>query len=152
MLILTQIETQDINVNVDFILPLTAEERNRSRQKLTLVDRNEVFLRLPRGTVLHNGDIISDEIKSHFIRIIAKPEPVLTLVADTPLLLLRAAYHLGNRHVPVEITDSYLRLSPDSVLRTMLEKLGLEIRAEVVPFYPELGAYGGNYGHDHSHS
>ncbi|MFM7371892.1 MAG: urease accessory protein UreE, partial [Sphaerospermopsis kisseleviana] len=52
----------------------------------------------------------------------------------------------------VEITPNYLCLSPDSVLRTMLEKLGLEIKEEVVTFQPELGAYGGAYVHHHSHS
>ncbi len=152
MLILSQIQPPDFNTDVHFILPLTAEERTRSRHKFTLADGKEVFLRLPRGTVLHNDDILTDETQNNFIRIIAKPEPVLTVVAHTPLLLLRAAYHLGNRHVPVEITPNYLRLSPDSVLRTMLEKLGLEIKEEVVTFQPELGAYGGAYVHHHSHS
>lgn len=152
MLNLTKVKPPDINAIVNFTLPLTAEERTRSRHRLTLADGKEIFLRLPRGTILHDGDILADESESNLIKIIAKPEPVLTVVAHTPLLLLRAAYHLGNRHVPVEITPNYLRLSPDSVLRTMLEKLGLEIKEEVVPFQPELGAYGGAYGHHHSHS
>lgn len=148
MLILTQFKSPDIDAVVNFTLPLTAEERTRSRHKFTLADGQEVFLRLPRGTVLHDHDILTDDSQSNFIRIVVKPEPVLTVVAKTPLLLLKAAYHLGNRHVPVEITPNYLRLSPDSVLQTMLEKLGLEIQAEVVPFQPELGAYG---NHHHSH-
>jgi urease accessory protein len=80
------------------------------------------------------------------MRIIAKPEPVLTVLAEIPLLL-RAAYHLGNRHVPVEITSTYLRLSPDAVLAAMLIQLGLEIKEEILPFQPELGAYG-----NHSHA
>ncbi len=147
MLTFKQFKYHDIDADVDFILPLTAEERTRSRYKFTLADGKEIFLRLPRGTVLHNGDILTDESQSNFIRIVAKPEPVLTVVAHTPLLLLRAAYHLGNRHVPVEITPNYLRLSPDSVLQTMLEKLGLEIKDEVVPFQPELGAYGNHHAH-----
>ncbi|TAF10059.1 MAG: urease accessory protein UreE [Nostocales cyanobacterium] len=147
MLTLTQLKPPDINAVVNLILPLTAEERTRSRHRFTLADGKEIFLRLPRGTVLHNGDILADESQSNFIRIVAKPEPVLTVVAHTPLLLLRAAYHLGNRHVPVEITPHYLRLSPDSVLQTMLEKLGLGITEEVVPFYPELGAYGSHHSH-----
>jgi urease accessory protein len=147
MLTLTQIKPPDINAVVNLTLPLTAEERTRSRHRFTLADGQVVFLRLPRGTVLHNGDILADESQSNFIRIVAKPEPVLTVVAHTPLLLSRAAYHLGNRHVPVEITPNYLRLSPDAVLCTMLEKLGLEIKEEVVPFQPELGAYGNTHSH-----
>ncbi|MBD2296637.1 urease accessory protein UreE [Anabaena sphaerica FACHB-251] len=147
MLTLTQLKPPDINAVVNFTLPLTAEERTRSRHRFTWEDGKVVFLRLPRGTVLHNGDILADESQSNSIRIVAKPEPVLTVVAHTPLLLLRAAYHLGNRHVPVEITPNYLRLSPDSVLLTMLKKLGLEIKEEVVPFQPELGAYGNHHSH-----
>lgn len=61
--------------------------------------------------------------------------------------LLRAAYHLGNRHVPLEIGATYLRLSPDPVLRTMLEQLGMNVLEAVLPFQPELGAYGHSYAH-----
>lgn len=143
---ITQLKFPHRDAIVNSHLSLTAEERTRSRHKFTLADGKEIFLRLPRGTVLYDGDIIADESQTNLIRIIAKPEPVLTVVANTPLLLLKAVYHLGNRHVPVEITSDYLRFSPDSVLETMLLKLGLEIKEEVVPFQPELGAY----GHYHS--
>ncbi|TAE46900.1 MAG: urease accessory protein UreE, partial [Oscillatoriales cyanobacterium] len=61
--------------------------------------------------------------------------------ASTGLLLMRAAYHLGNRHVALEVADNYLRLSRDSVLQGMLEKMGLEVIEEIVPFQPEIGAY-----------
>jgi urease accessory protein len=148
MLTLTQRQPPNPDAIVTFTLALTAEERTRSRHRWEMEDGKEVFLRLPRGTVLHDGDILQDETHSSLIRIIAKPEPVLTVFAQTPLLLLRAAYHLGNRHVPVEITPSYLRLSPDSVLQAMLAQLGLEIKAEILPFQPELGAYG-NHHHPH---
>ncbi|MFM9159584.1 MAG: urease accessory protein UreE, partial [Dolichospermum sp.] len=111
-----------------------------------LTDGQEIFLRLPRGTILNDGDILIDENHSIYMKIIAKPEPVLTAYAEIPLLL-RAAYHLGNRHVAVEITPTYLRLSPDTVLLAMLTQLGLQIKEEIVPFKPELGAYG-----NHSHS
>jgi urease accessory protein len=98
--------------------------------------------------VLSDGDLLQDESQRTLIRIIADPEPVLTVFAHTPLLLLRAAYHLGNRHIPIEITPTYLRLSPDSVLQGMLTHMGLEIKAEIVPFHPELGAYA-YYHHPH---
>ena len=148
MLTFTQLKPSNDNATVIFTLALTAEERTRSRHRFETEDGKVVFLHLPRGTVLHDGDILQEEIHSSLIRITAKPELVLTAFAQTPLLLLRAAYHLGNRHVPVEITPVYLRLSSDSVLRTMLEQLGLEVQEEILPFQPELGAYGQHY---HAH-
>ncbi|MBD2451742.1 urease accessory protein UreE [Nostoc sp. FACHB-152] len=143
---LTQRKPPNFDAVVSLTLALTAEERTRSRHRFETEDGQVVFLRLSRGTVLRDGDILQDETDGSVIRIVAKPEPVITVFASTPLLLMRAAYHLGNRHVPVEITPGYLRLSPDSVLSTMLEHLGLEIKEEVAPFQPELGAYG-----HHSH-
>jgi urease accessory protein len=142
MLIFTQRQTQNPNTAVALTLALTAAERSRSRHSWETEEGQTVLLRLPRGTILRDGDILQNETHSNIIKIIAKPEPVLTVTAPTPLLLLKAAYHLGNRHVPVEITPTYLRLSPDSVLRTMLEQLELEIQAEIQPFQPEMGAYG----------
>lgn len=147
MLTLTQRQPPNPDIAVSFTLALSAEERTRSRHRFETEDGKELFLRLPRGTVLRDGDILQDETNTSCIRIAAKPEPVLTVVAPTPLLLMRAAYHLGNRHVPVEITPDYLRLSPDSVLSQMLLQLGLEITEEISPFQPELGAY----GHHHPH-
>ncbi|MBD1214497.1 MAG: urease accessory protein UreE [Dolichospermum sp.] len=146
MLTFTQFQPPNIPTTVNITLSLTAEERTRSRYKFILTDGQEILLRLPRGTILNDGDILVDENHSIYMKIIAKPEPVLTAYAEIPLLL-RAAYHLGNRHVPVEITPTYLRLSPDAVLQAMLTQLGLEIQEEFVPFQPELGAYG-----NHSHS
>ena len=146
MLTFTQRQPPNADAIVNITLSLTAEERTRSRHKFILADGQEIFLRLARGTVLHDSDILTDETESIYMGIIAKPEPVLTVLAEIPLLL-RAAYHLGNRHVPVEITSTYLRLSPDAVLAAMLIQLGLEIKEEILPFQPELGAYG-----NHSHA
>jgi urease accessory protein len=147
MLTLTERKLPNPNVAVTLTLALTAQERTRSRHRFETEDGEVVFLRLPRGTVLRDGDILQDETSEHLVRILAKPEPVLTVTAQTGIDLLRAAYHLGNRHVAVEMTTTYLRLSPDSVLRTMLEQLGLEVKEEIVPFLPEQGAY----GHHHPH-
>jgi urease accessory protein len=141
MLTCTQRKLPNPDAAVTLTLALTAEERTRSRHRFE-IDGQAVFLRLPRGTVLHDGDILQDETNSNLVRIAAKPELVLTVTAQTPILLLQAAYHLGNRHVPVEITATYLRLLPDSVLRSMLEQLGLEIQEQILPFQPEMGAYG----------
>lgn len=146
MLTFTQRKPPNADAIVNITLSLTAEERTRSRHKFTLADGKEIFWRLARGTVLNDGDILTDETETIYMRIIAKPEPVLTAYAEIPLLL-KAAYHLGNRHVPVEITPTYLRLSPDAVLAAMLIQLGLEIKEEIRPFQPELGAYG-NHSHE----
>ncbi len=148
MLTLTQRQPPNPDAVVTFSLPLTAEERTRSRHRWETEDGQVLFFHLPRGTVLSDGDLLADDTHSNLIRIIAKPEPVLTVFAPTLLLLLRAAYHLGNRHVPVEMTLNYLRLSPDPVLGNMLEQMGLQVKSEIVPFQPELGAYG-NHHHPH---
>ncbi|MFO5492516.1 MAG: urease accessory protein UreE, partial [Cuspidothrix sp.] len=92
MLTFTQRKTPHPDPIVTLSLSLTAEERTRSRHKFILADQKEVFLRLARGTVLHDGDILTNENESIYMRIIAKPEPVLTVLAEIPLLL-RAAYH-----------------------------------------------------------
>ncbi|MFB2772036.1 urease accessory protein UreE [Pelatocladus sp. BLCC-F211] len=146
MLIFTQKKPPNPHAVVRLTLSLTAEERTRSRHRLQTEDGQVIFLRLPRGTVLRDGDLLVDETTDSLVRITAKPEPVLTVVAKTTIDLLKAAYHLGNRHVAVEITPTYLRLSPDPVLQAMLEQLGVEIKEEVSPFHPEVGAYGHHHG------
>lgn len=146
MLTLTQRNSPNPATVVSFTLALTALERTKSRHRFETEDGQIVFIRLPRGTVLHDGDLLQSDDGS-LLRIIAKPEPVFTVTATTSKELLRAAYHLGNRHVPLEITATYLRLSPDPVLRTMLEQLGLEVIEAVLPFQPEIGAY----RHSHAH-
>ncbi|MBD2041623.1 urease accessory protein UreE [Microcoleus sp. FACHB-672] len=144
MLTLTQRLPANPGAIVMLTLALTAEERCRSRYRLETPELS-VSLQLPRGTVLHDGDLLQPANGEQFVRVVAKPEPVYTVSGQTPLDLLRAAYHLGNRHVPLEITSTYLKLAPDPVLRSMLEQLGIEVREEISPFQPEAGAYG------HSH-
>jgi urease accessory protein len=142
MLTFTQLKPPNYDAAVTLTLALTAEERTRSRHRFETENGKVIFLHLPRGTVLHDGDILQEQTQNSLIRIIAKPELVMTALAQTPLLLLKAAYHLGNRHIPVEITQTYLRLSSDLVLGAMLQQLGLEVQEEILPFQPELGAYG----------
>lgn len=122
-------------------LPLTAEDRRRSRHHFETADGQLIYLQLPRGTVLRGGDLLQAD-DGAIVRVIAKPEPVLTVTAQTPLHLLQAAYHLGNRHVSLEIAPTYLRLSPDPVLHDLLIHRGLHIIEEIQPFQPENGAYG----------
>ncbi len=130
---------------VPLVLWLTAEERTRSRHHFVTEDETPIYLHLPRGTTLQDGDFLTTETNDTLVKVAAKPEPVLTVTSDNSLDLLRAAYHLGNRHVSLEITPNYLRLTPDSVLEAMLIQLGLNVTTEVTPFCPQSGAY------SHSH-
>ncbi len=138
---------------ISHVLALDAEERTRSRLKFTATDGTVFKLDLPRGTVLGH------ERGQWCVQVVAKPESVVTVRATDGLTYLRAAYHLGNRHVPLEITRDYLRFSPDSVLEDMVKQMGLTITQEIVPFQPERGAYhtSGAQGsqldqHSHSHA
>ena len=142
MLTFTQRLMADPDVVVSFTLTLTAEERTKSRHRFEMEDGQALYLRLPRGTLLRDGDLLLAETDSSLVRVTAKPEPIFTITATTSLELLRAAYHLGNRHVPIEITETYLRISPDSVLQTMLEHMGMKVQEAILPFQPEIGAYG----------
>ncbi|AFZ17763.1 urease accessory protein UreE [Allocoleopsis franciscana] len=142
MLTFTQRLSAEVDIPVSFSLALTAEERTRTRHRFEVPEGQVIYLRLPRGTVLHNGDLLKSEGGDVVVRIVAKPEPVITVTSQTPVDLLRASYHLGNRHVPLEVTPHYLRLSPDPVLQAMLEQLGVAVKEEVLPFQPERGAYG----------
>jgi urease accessory protein len=123
------------------ILALTADERTRSRHSFVTEDNTIVHLQLPRGTTLQQGDLLTSQTGEILVQVRAKPEQVVTLTSDDKLKLLRAAYHLGNRHVSLEISPNYLRLSPDPVLEKMSIQLGLQVVAEVAPFCPEGGAY-----------
>jgi urease accessory protein len=142
MIILHRFDSEGTLPPKGFILPLTAEARRRSRQRIERPDQPSLDLRLPRGTVLREGDILRGDDPDFGVKITAQPEAVMTVTAQIPLDLLRAAYHLGNRHVALEITPHYLRFSADAVLERMLRNLGIEVVSETRPFYPELGAYG----------
>lgn len=145
MLTLTKRLPVEFDQPVSLTLALTADERTRSWHRFKTTQGQEVLLRLPRGTILQQGDFLQTATDK-VVQIRAKPEPVLTVRAQ-PLDLLRAAYHLGNRHVSLEIASTYLRLAPDPVLKAMLEQLNLEVTAEIAPFQPEMGAYHSPHGH-----
>ncbi len=145
MVVLTKRLASTSDLVPSSILALTAEERTRSRYRLKSPEGQEFGLHLPRGTILHEGDLLTSDTSEPIVRIVARSEPVMTVTAKHSLDLLRAAYHLGNRHVPLEISLDYLRLSPDPVLHSMLIQLGVEVSEEIGPFYPESGAYGHNH-------
>jgi urease accessory protein len=139
MLILTQ--HYQGKLDAEDTLSLDAEARSRPRQHLQLDSGEPCYLRLPRGTILQDSDRLQSEGGEKIVRIVAKPEAVMTVKASHIEDLLKAAYHLGNRHVSLEITSDYLRLSPDPVLEKMLKQMGLTVRGEMAPFFPEIGAY-----------
>ena len=112
MTTLTQRLTAASEMAPSLTLALTAEERSRSRHRFDSTEGKSVYLQLPRGTVLRDGDRLQSD-DGLVVQVLAKPEPVLTVRAEVAVQLLQAAYHLGNRHVPLEIQPAYLRLSPD---------------------------------------
>ncbi|MGY8525046.1 urease accessory protein UreE [Paracidovorax citrulli] len=129
-------------------LELPFGERSKSRLRARLSDGEEAALLLPRGTVLRGGDLLVAD-NGAFIEVVAAAETVLEVRADDGHALMRAAYHLGNRHTPVEIGRDYLRLEYDPVLADMLVRLGVRVEQAQLPFEPEAGAYGGGHRHGH---
>lgn len=126
------------------------ERRTRSRQRVLLDSGSEALLALPRGTVLRDGDILGGA-HGLSLAVVAAPETVSTAHALDGASLLRAAYHLGNRHVAVQIGAGWLRYLHDHVLDDMLRGLGLEVAVQQMPFEPEAGAYALAHGHGHGH-
>ena len=129
-------------------LTLAFDARCKSRLAATLDNGEEVALLLPRGTVLRDGDVLVAQ-DGALVRVVAAAEAVLRVRAPDRITLTRAAYHLGNRHTPVEIGDDYLKLEFDPVLADMLKRLGATVEQVSMPFQPETGAYGGGHRHGH---
>ena len=132
-------------LNVRGTLKLPFESRQKSRLKARLVSGEEVGLVLPRGEILRGGDLVTAS-DGRVIEIVAEQEKLLHVETGE---LAKAAYHLGNRHVPVEVGEGYLRIAEDHVLEEMLKKLGAKVSHVQAPFEPEAGAYaGGHHQHD----
>jgi urease accessory protein len=155
MLYLTQRVDSPGKLTASLTLPI--DVRVKSRIKVTLNDGREAGLLLPRGLLLRGGDVLSNEDGSEFVQIIAADEGVSVVHCDDPFTLAKACYHLGNRHVPLQIMPGELRYHHDHVLDDMLRQFGLEVTFAQLPFEPEAGAYaseshGHSHGHSHSHS
>jgi len=129
-------------------LPLPYEYRQKARFRTKLADGSDAGWFLEHdGRPLRGGDCLLAE-DGRVVKIVAKPEDVLHVTAANAVELIRAAYHLGNRHVQLQVGDGWLRLLDDYVLADMLAQLGVSAEKIVAPFEPEAGAYGG--GHHHS--
>jgi urease accessory protein len=138
---------------VDGVLTLSFADRRRSRLRTRLDDGREIALGLPRGSILRDGDRLRAEDGDLVIAVHAAAEMLSRVRSDDQLRLARAAYHLGNRHVPVQIGPGFLAYEHDHVLDGMIEDLGLHAEAASAPFEPEVGGYRHGearaHGHDH---
>lgn len=133
-------------------LVLSFDARCKSRLRTRLLSGEEVGLFLERGTVLRGGDKLAAN-DGTVIEVVAAPEMLMEAVSGDPLLLTKAAYHLGNRHVAIELKPGRLRFASDHVLGEMLRGLGLKVAEIEAPFEPESGAYGAHGAHGgHGHS
>jgi len=133
------------NLEVRGRLELPFESRQKSRLRAKLASGEEVGLMLPRGEILRGGDLVTAS-DGRVIEIVSQPEKLLHVETKD---LAKAAYHLGNRHVPVQVGEGFLRIAEDHVLEEMLRKLGASVSHVEAPFEPEAGAYAG--GHQHQH-
>ena len=124
------------------LLPLSAKERTQLRGKRSTLDGTDVMLNLPRGGGrLIPGEVLKSENSQIFVSIKAAHEDVIRISSENRLKLLKAAYHLGNRHVEIELHDKELYLLNDVVMKKMLERQGFAIESFNRPFSPEIGAY-----------
>lgn len=133
----------------DAVLTLPFELRQKSRLKAKLDSGVEVGLFLPRGTILRDGDVLQAD-NGLLIRIAAAQESLSVVRSDDALLLARLCYHLGNRHVPIQITSNEIRYQHDHVLDKMVSGLGANVQHQQLPFEPEDGAYAAGHGHHSS--
>lgn len=142
--------THKIKADSAHILTLSYELRQKSRQRVKLDNGLEAGLFLERGIILRDGDCLATDGGEKVV-IRAAKEAVSTVSCDDALLLARACYHLGNRHIALQITENFIRYQSDYVLDEMCQKLGLKVLNEEATFEPEAGAYG-DYGHMQGHS
>jgi urease accessory protein len=125
---------------------LPYESRSKSRLLLRLDNGEQAALVVERGRLLRNGELVA-LADGRMVEIVASDEPLLEAASDDPLLIAKAAYHLGNRHVAVQLLEHALRFPEDHVLADLVAGLGLTVRPLLAPFEPE----GGAYGHSHAH-
>jgi len=150
----TKIEHAD---RIDGELVLPYDQREKSRLRATMTSGEDVALFTLRGTVLRDGDLLRGD-DGRVVKITAAAEATYRVDATSAHLLLRCAFHLGNRHTQAHVGQDggtgFLRIRRDPVLKEMLEGLGAQVREEQAAFEPEAGAYGGGHHHqgdEHPH-
>jgi len=137
-------------------ITLDADERHRRRVVLTGERGTKFLLDLPQATALRDGDgLVLDD--GAIVRIVGRPEPLIEIAAADTHELARVAWHIGNRHIDVQIVGERLRIRRDHVIEDMLRGLGARLTPVEAPFDPEHGAYDhhghehGGHHHDHDH-
>ena len=147
MKIYTQrLEQVPVETNVETV-ELSFDTRQKSRFRATLKTGMDIGVDLPRTGILRSGAYIATE-QGDILKVDAKPEQLMQVTAPNEFDLLKAAYHLGNRHVPLMLTPTALYFEPDHVLAEMVQGLGLAVQEVEHPFEPESGAYA-QHSHDH---
>ena len=147
---LTHAGSDELVIKDTICLPF--DERKRGRLKTVTASGEDVGIFVERGEVMRDGTLLKAE-SGDFFKVVAADEEVTTASTADAHLFARACYHLGNRHVPLQVGEGWLRYQNDYVLDDMLRQLGLEVKHEQAPFEPENGAYGehSHGGHGHSH-
>ena len=141
-----------------FTLTLPFEQRQKARQRARVAAGVDIGIQLPRGPVLRGGDRLR-AADGTTVEIVAAREPVSTVWCRDLRRLAQVVYHLGNRHVALEIGAGWVRYLADHVLDAMVAQLGLAVVHHDEPFEPESGAYGAHahaahdaHAHDHAHT
>lgn len=131
-------------------ITLDHDARHRRRWYYTADHGTAFLLDLPRAMVLGHGDALqlSD---GRLVEVLAAPEALVEVTADSTATMVRLAWHIGNRHLPAELHPHAIRLRDDHVINAMLEGLGATVTKIEAPFTPEGGAYSGGGHHHHSH-
>jgi urease accessory protein len=136
----------DAAAEIDSVL-IDFDRRHRRRILLRTEKGREVLLDLPHAVRLRDGDGLP--VIGGVVRVRAMPEPLLEIHAHSEGDMVRIAWHLGNRHLPVQVQDGRIRIRADHVIKEMVEGLGGHLEEIVAPFDPEAGAYAGGHHHDH---
>ncbi len=130
---------------------LTFDDRKRGRLKIKTLNAVEAGIQIERGQVMRHGSILVSD-NGDVLKVKAAPEVVSSAYIKDATLFARACYHLGNRHVSLQVGVGFLRFQKDYVLDDMLHGLGVHVVHEEAEFEPENGAYAKGSGHSHSHS
>ncbi|MDP6104462.1 MAG: urease accessory protein UreE [Gammaproteobacteria bacterium] len=147
------VEKINSSQNIDGSVTLDLQQRVKSRLKTCSDSGEKIGIFMERGNVLEHGDLIIDK-DGYVLKVVAALETISSIYSDDPLLLARACYHLGNRHVELQIKETSVHYIHDHVLDKMIQSFGLDVIIESLPFQPEKGAYnshGTTKLHSHEH-
>ena len=136
----------DISEEVDRVL-IDYDHRFRRRIVLPTLSGTQLLIDLPHAVRLRDGDGLS--VQAGIVRVCAQPEELLEINAHRADDLVRIAWHLGNRHLPVQLLDDRIRIRTDHVIAEMIQRLGGHVDLIHAPFDPEAGAYAGGHHHHH---